>query len=163
MPASTVQREPFCLHASTKRLCGVMAHATRSPHHLSCVSYLAGRTDVWCRAAQDALTKQREADASLVEQRAVLRAQRAAELKDAEAAARARAVEFEGPVMRARMQEQVGCRLTANLCCRTCWQHSRTVPMEPWSRRRVNWVLQIALQLSNGWQMGRISHPLINS
>ncbi len=51
--------------------------------------------------------KQREADARLLGQRAALRVQRAAELADAEAQARARAVEFEGPVMRALMQDKV--------------------------------------------------------
>ena len=61
-------------------------------------------------SAQDAVEKQREAAARLLEQRNALRARRAAELVDAEAAARARAVEFEGPVMRARMQEKVSTR-----------------------------------------------------
>ena len=51
--------------------------------------------------------KQREADARLLGQREALRAQRAAELADAEAQARARAVEFEGPVMRALTQDKV--------------------------------------------------------
>ena len=51
--------------------------------------------------------KQRDADARLLGQREALRAQRAAELVDAEAQARARAVEFEGPVMRALMQDKV--------------------------------------------------------
>ena len=54
--------------------------------------------------------KQCEAGAQLLRQREALRAQRAAELSDAEAKARTCAVEFERPVMRALMQEKVSTR-----------------------------------------------------
>ena len=82
--------------------------------------------DQRCVVRQDAALKQREADARLLGQRAALRAQRAAELIGAEAHARARAVEFEGPVMRALMQDKVrtpttghwSLPLTAVLPCR---------------------------------------------
>ena len=61
---------------------------------------------------QGAAAKQREAEARLLGQREALRMQRAAELVDAEAQARMRAVEFEGPVMRALMQDKVSTHTT---------------------------------------------------